>query len=335
MVAVAPETGQVRQHTQKPSATALIDFLKKHYPDGEYHAVYESGFSGFSTYYALADAGIDGIIVHAADVPTTQYEETMKTDRIDAAKLARSLKAGLLKGIYIQEKDGIDDRAVVRIRRSIQKQLCAHKVRVKHLLYNNGVSLPARFRQPGSHWSKAFLKWLREDVRLLSSTRNSLDLLLDEVDAYRLVLLSATRKLRELSQSERYASRYELLTSIPGIGPIVAMALLTEVGDFGRFRNQREFASYLGLVPTSHSSGAKTVHGEKTFRGNKQLGPLIVETSWISICRDHGLGSAYRNYKKRMEPQEAIIRIARRMSNIILAVMKTGKKYEPYKWVEK
>ena len=103
-VAIAPEIGTVKRHSQKPSAKELFDFLEKKYPDGEYQAVYESGFSGFSTYYALKEVGIGCMVIHAADVPTTQYEEVMKTDRVDASKLARSLKAGLLKGNYIQEK---------------------------------------------------------------------------------------------------------------------------------------------------------------------------------------------------------------------------------------
>ena len=296
-VAVAPEVGIVNGHTQKPSAKELFDFLKKHYPDGEYHAVYESGFSGFSTYYALQEVGIDCIVIHAADVPSTQYEETMKTDKVDAAKLVRSLKAGLLQGIYIHRRDDIDARAVVRLRKTIQKQLGGYKSRVKHLLHSNGVVFPERF-----------------------STRQT--------------LLMATRKVRELSRSERYRRDYELLTSIPGIGVSVAMALLTEIGDFSRFRNEREFASYLGLIPTSHSSGGKVAHGEKTFRGNKKLGPQIVEASWISIYRDRGLGCAYVNYKKRMEPQEAIVRVARKLSNIIFSVLRTGRKYEPYEYKE-
>ena len=177
-VAIAPEVGNVKRHTQKASAKELFDFLKKHYPNGDYLAVYESGFSGFSTYYALKDVGIECKVIHAADVPTTQYEEVMKTDRVDSVKLVRSLKAGLLKGIYIREKENIDDRSVVRIRKTIQKQLSGYKARVKHMLHCNGVSFPERFEKPGSHWSKAFLKWLKEDVTLLSSTRNSLDLLI-------------------------------------------------------------------------------------------------------------------------------------------------------------
>lgn len=256
-VAIAPEVGVVKGHSGRPSANDLFNFLKKHYPDGEYHAVYESGFSGFSTYYALQEVGIDCIVIHAADVPTTQYEETMKTDKVDAVKLVKSLKAGLLTGIYIHKRDDIDARAVVRLRKTIQKQLGGYKSRVKHLLHSNGVFFPERFSKPGSHWSKAFINWLKKEVVLLSSTRTSLDLLIAQVESIRQTLLMATRKVRELSRSERYSNDYELLTSIPGIGISVAMTLLTEIGDFRRFRNEREFASYLGLVPTSHSSGGK------------------------------------------------------------------------------
>ena len=329
-VAIAPEVGNVKRHTQKASAKELFDFLKKHYPDGDYLAVYESGFSGFSTYYALKDVGIECKVIHAADVPTTQYEEVMKTDRVDSIKLVRSLKAGLLKGIYIREKENIDDRSVVRIRKTIQKQLSGYKARVKHMLHCNGVSFPERFEKPGSHWSKAFLKWLKEDVTLLSSTRNSLDLLIRQVETIRLTLLEATKMMRSLSQTERYKHKCDLLMTVPGIGFIVSMCILTEIYDVKRFHNEKEFAAYLGLIPTSHSSGDKVVHGKMTFRGNKQLGPMIIETAWISICKDAGLGSLYLRYKERMKPQEAIVRIARKLSNIIFAVLKNETQYVSY-----
>ena len=105
------------------------------------------------------------------------------------------------------------------------------------------------------------------------------------------------------------------------------MALLTEIEDFGRFHNEREFASFLGLIPTCHSSGEKTTHGEKTFRGNKTIGPMVIEAAWISIRIDQGLSCAYVSYLQRMKSQEAIIRIARKLANIIFSIMKTGIKY--------
>lgn len=98
------------------------------------------------------------------------------------------------------------------------------------------------------------MRWLREDVILLSSTRTSLDLLLDQVELFRKNLLNATRQIRALSRSEHYARTYENLTSIPGIGMLTGMSLLTEIDDVERFHNEKQFASYLGLVPTSHRS---------------------------------------------------------------------------------
>ncbi len=332
-VAVLTESGLLRRHPQEASAKVLFDFLRKHYPDGEYHAVYESGFSGFATYYALKELGIECTVTHAADVPTTQYEELMKTDTIDAEKLARALRRGDIKRpVYIREKDNIDDRGVIRIRRIIRKQLSGYKSRVKHMLHCNGVELPERFSKSGSHWSRAFITWLKDDVRLLSSTRLSLDLLIRQVEVIRGTLLEATRELRKLSQTERYRHRCDLLMTVPGIGPQVAMCILTEVWDVNRFSNERKFAHYMGLVPTCHDSGPHKSSGEKTFRGNKHLGPMIIEACWVAIHRDLGLGACYACHKKRMNPQKAIVRVARKMSNIIYSVLKNDKEYEPYQW---
>ena len=327
-VTIITQSGYKKKHSQKSSAKELFEHLKKHYPNGVYKAVYESGFSGFSTYYALQEQGIDCMVIHAADVPTTQYESVMKSDPIDSEKLAKALKSGTLRGIYIRRKENLDDRSVVRIRKTIQKQLGGYKSRVKHLLYTHGVVLPDCFSSLNTHWSKRFMNWLREDVTLLSGTRASLDLLLEQVELFRKNLLKATRQVRALSRSERYSEIYGNLISIPGIGIGTAMCLLTEIDDISRFHNEKQFASYLGLIPVSHSSGEKVSNGEKTFRGNKQIGPMIVESAWVTIQHDSVMAAAYGEYCKRMKPQEAIIRIARKLSSRILTVLKKGKKYE-------
>ena len=143
----------------------------------------------------------------------------------------------------------------MRLRITLKRQLSGYKSRVKHLLYNNGVIYPECFQNSKSHWSKRYLKWVHEDVQLLSESRNSLDLLLRQVELFRKSLLEITRLVRTLSRNGRYGEAYENIVSIPGIGMITGMCLLTEIGDIHRFRNERQFASYLGLVPTSHSSG--------------------------------------------------------------------------------
>ena len=332
-VAVLTESGFMKRHPQKASAKELFGFLRKHYPDGDYLAVYESGFSGYATYYALKEYGIDCIITHAADVPTTQYETVMKTDRIDAERLVRALAKGdIARPVYVRERDNIDDRGVIRLRKTIQRDLAGYKARVKHLLHSNGVEIPERFCKPGSHWSRAFITWLMQDVKLLSSTRMTLDLLLRQVETIRGTLLEATREVHRLSQTERYKHRFDLLLTIPGIGPTIAMCLLTEIWDVNRFANERKFAHYLGLIPTCHDSGPHKVDGEKTFRGNKFLGPMIIEACWVVIQKDLGLSACFSYHRQRMKPQKAIVRVARRMSNIIYSVLKNDRAYEAYQW---
>lgn len=327
-ITIITQSGYKKKYSQKSSAKELFEHLNKHYPNGTYKAVYESGFSGFSTYYALQEYGIDCMVVHAADVPTTQYENVMKSDPVDSEKLAKALKSGMLKGIYVRNKETLDDRSVVRIRKTLKQELGSYKSRIKHLLYNNGVQLPSCFDNPNTHWSKRFMLWLREDVVLLSASRSSLDLLLDQVESLRNSLLKANRLLRNLSRSPIYSERYSLLISIPGIGINTAMCLLTEIDDISRFKNQRKFSSYLGLIPTSHSSGEKSCNGTKTFRGNKKIGPMLVESAWVIIRHDSVMSAAYGNYCQRMKPQEAIIRIARRLSNRVFSVLKLSREYE-------
>ena len=120
--------------------------------------------------------------------------------------------------------------------------------------------------------------------------------------------------------------------TIPGIGQHVSMCILTEVWDVSRFPNERAFAHAMGLVPTCHDSGPHKSNGEQTFRGNRYLGPMIIEACWVAIHKDMGLAACYAYHKQRTNPQKAIVRVARRMSNIIYSVLKNDKAYEPYQW---
>lgn len=320
--------------SQEASARKLFDFLKKNFPDGNYLAVYEAGFSGYSTYYELRSFGIDCIIVNPADVPTKDSERKTKTDAVDSAKLARSLKNGDLTPNYIPSKEYLDDKDVVRIRSVFQKQLGGYKSRVKHLLYRNGVDYPERFERLGTHWSKAFIKWLREDVKLLSDGRMSLDLLLDQVESLRRSVLASTKAMRALGQTDRHKENLEHLKTIPGIGEVTAMTLLTEIGEVGRFSNERQFTKYIGFVPNVHSSGEREGTGEMTRRGNVRLRTMLIESAWKSISTDATLAAAFGRYRQRMTPNEAIVRIARTLSHIAFAIVKNNTVYDPGRHLE-
>ena len=331
-VTVLTEAGYKRTYSQNASARELFDFLDRHFPGGEYHAVYEAGFTGTSTRHDLLSLGIDCIIIHAADVPTTQYESVMKTDKIDSEKLAKALRSRQLHGIFVCPDDGLDDRSLVRARKNIQKDLVSYKLRIRHLLFTNGVEIPGcHLDERGrARWTNAFTEWLKSDVELISGTRQSLDVNIDMMLLLKQSLLDVEKRIKAMAGSGRYRENFELLCSIPGIGWTVAITLLTEVQDFSRFRNERHFASFLGLVPTCHSSGEKTSHGAKTFRGNKALGPMIIEAAWQTVKNDAGMAADFARWCRKTERNKAIVRVARKLSNIILSVIKNKQKYVPY-----
>lgn len=307
-----------------PHADCLLNYLTNEFPDAEYIVGYESGFTGFSTYYAITELGMECHILNAADIPTSQYDRIMKDDKLDSRKIAEVLLSGNFREVFPRPKDDLDDRSVCRHRAKLQKQIAGYKTATKHLLYTHGIEVPEQFGKNRTYWSKAFTLWLRS-VNLMSNTNVSMNMLVDTVETLRRRMLDATRHIRALSCTPKYQRLFKAVYSVPGVGSTTAMYLLCEVGtNVSRFPNERAFASYLGIIPTRHNSGEKVASGKKTFRGNKVLGCLLIEASWKAIINNPELCVYYQTQVKNMNPQKAIIKVARKLSNIIFAKMKAA-----------
>jgi len=313
--------------SQPPTAEALKHYLRLHYPGGVYKSAYEAGFCGFHVHQQLEAAGISNRVVNPADVPTTHKEKVTKDDRRDSRKLGRSLRANELTAIHVPQRKTQEDRSLVRMRCTIRKDINRVKSRTKSFLFFYGIEHPAQFSSPSTHWSRRYMEWLKTVPMEEESGRATLDAMISEVVEMRKVLLSVTRQIRVLSQTEAYAKDYELLLSIKGIGPITAMTLLTEIEDISRFASTDHLASYVGLTPSCHSSGGKENNGQITSRNQQHLREMILESAWKAASDDPALKAAFREFSKRMKPNKAIIRIARKLVNIIYSVLKTKKKY--------
>jgi transposase len=314
--------------TQPASADTLSNYLERNFPGADYYSVYEAGFSGFWTHYKLKDMGINNIVINPADVPTSQKEHLQKDDPTDSRKLARSLRSGDLKAIYVPGQSTLEDRSLVRLRAALVKDMVRFKQRIKSFLYFYGISFPPEFEKSGTHWSKRFMKWLNEGVSLEhESGTQALKILVQEAEQQRKLLLEVYRKIRLLSKSEKYAVNIALLRSIPGIGLITSITFLTEIENIERFKNTDHFAGFVGLVPNYHSSGEKANNGEMTFRGNNILRRSLIESSWFAARHDPALMMSFNNHVKRMEPNKAIIRIARKVLNRMYYVLKNKMEY--------
>ena len=316
-----------RKFSQNPSAKELSRYMRKHFPKGEYYSVYESGFCGYSVHRELESEGIHNIIVNAADIPTTDKERKQKEDGRDSMKLAKSLRSGDLKGIYILHTSTIEFRGLVRFRKTTVKEIRRNKTRIKSYLYFNGISIPSELDGASKYWSGKFTQWL-STVKLSTDAGNMvLKKTLENVDHLRSQLLEINRSLRFMVREGKYSSRLKLLMSLPGIGLVSAVTFLSELEDLNRFKNLDTFCSYVGLVPSTRSSGEKEFSVGITPRSNNHLRNVIIECAWIAIRQDPSLTLRFNELCQRMKKNNAIVRIAKKLLNRIRFVMKNETEY--------
>jgi transposase len=312
--------------SQPPDPRALKSYLDQHFAGARIRCAYESSKFGFWICRALISFGYECLVVNPADIPTTNKETSGKTDPTDSRKIAKSLRSGLLTSIHVPELHTEGDRQLFRYRKKLWGDLVKVKNRIRDKMLFAGIEIP--IGMDNSNWTKAFLKWLRGVEIPSSNTRLTLDLLLDQYDSLYRHFLKVSTQVRRLQKLPRYKTKAKLLRTIPGIGPLTTVQLLTEIEDIQRFPSFRKFNSFVGFKPTSHSSGEHDRRGHMTYRQHKGLRSSLVECAWTTISADPVMMRRYEELKKRVTGKRAIIIIARKLLSRIYYVLKNEKPYE-------
>ncbi|MDT8402742.1 MAG: IS110 family transposase [Bacteroidales bacterium] len=323
--AVTIETDDISLKTfsQNADPQALVKHLKRKYPGGNFVVGYESGYFGFNLYRLLKSEGIECKVIHPADIPTTHKEKDQKRDPLDSRKIAKALRSDQVNAIWVPKISQEQDRKLLRTRRTLTKDQTRVKNRIKALLQIYGVEYPDVFKQNHSHWSRRFISWLQEINLKEQSGTESLQVLVRNLVYLRSEILTVSRHIRRLSETERYKNPCEKLREIPGIGLLTAMIILTEIGDITRFRNVNHFRSYIGFIPRANSSGEKDYNGRITSRSSSHLRPLLIDSAWSAVRNDSYYLQVFSNYKKSMKPNKAIVRTARKLINQIYYTLKS------------
>ena len=328
---VCVRTAHVSQKpfSQPPSASALKRYLEINFPGGTYLSAYEAGFCGFSAHYELEEAGIHNIVFNPADINDSQKERSRKTDAVDCIKICRNLMNNELKAIYVPSLQELGLRGYLGARDTAVKKQRVAKQRIKSLLHRNGVRIPEEFTTNRTHWSRRFNGWLEQVAGDLGSGEGyRLTELMSDLRHAHLQVLTAGRQINEVIRTH-HMDINELLLSIPGIGRLTAARICLEVPHISNFVNSDHLASYIGFVPDVHGSDDNVYVRGITYRGRALLRSAFVESSWRAITRDPAMGLAYSNLLKRgLKPNNAIIRIARKLVNRVFFVLRERKKYE-------
>ena len=317
----------LRNVHQPPSPQALYKFLQTNYPGAEYVCAYEGGKFGYWIQRQLSSKGVKCLVVNPADIPSTHKDEVSKTDARDARGIAMALQCGQLRGINIPTLQQESDRSLVRHRKKIWRDLVRCKNRIKGFLDYTGVELPDKFSN--SNWSKNFMVWLTEIQFEYNSSRTTLNYMIKEMELLRKELLSISNDIRKLMRSAAYKKLYYLLRSITGIGPLTSASLITEIGDMQRFSSFYQLNSFIGLLPSGHSSGERELKGRLTIRRHRQLRSDLIECAWTAKRTDPALSLFYSEQLKRgKEPKLIIVKIARKLLSRIRYVWINEKPYE-------
>lgn len=284
--------------------------------------VYEAGFSGFWLYDEVLAWGGRCIVVPPSRIPV-ESGNRIKTDRRDSAKLAHLAAVGQLARVWVPSREERYAREVLRERRRMIRQIRQTQCQIKSFLHCYGLEVPCcRGRWSGIYESR--LWQLRFGDRYI---QESFERLLERYHFMREQVSQQTKLIKTLAQEERYREKVVWLTSLPGVGVLTAMELLTELGDVERFQRSDQIAAYVGLTPSEYSSGATVHRGHISRCGKAALRSRLVEASWITIRFDPQLAEVYQHIRARQGGKRAIVAVARRLLLRVRRLLLDGRCY--------
>lgn len=303
-------------HLSPPSVPKLVNYLRQHYPGGKYICAYEAGFCGFWIQRALALEGIETLVVHAADVPTTDKERQQKDDVRDSRKIARALRNGELEGIYVPDEEVEQYRSMIRTRDMLLRDRTRAMNRIKSHLNFKGTYPPGGVMEKWV-WNRKFISWLHEK----SKTDTELEWRMSSFELQRKLEREVMKQIRNLFKTSKYASDLTLLQTVPGVGFLSSVKILMEIIDIKRFETFDQLNFYAGLVPGTDSSGERDRASRRTTRGNPRLRTALIECAWAAIQHDTELALCFSELKKRTNASKAIIKIAKKLLNRIRRIL--------------
>ena len=243
--------------------------------EGPVRVAYEAGPTGFGLARALTAAGVECVVAAPGKIPRAA-QDRVKTDRRDAEHLVRLLLAGKLEAVRVPTSAEEAMRDLVRAREDVRGDLMRARHRVSKMLLRHD----QRFSTGQRAWSQGHRDWL---ARVELSDPVAQLVLRDYLAAVEAMVIrrdELERRIAELVPDSPWSELVPRLRCLRGIDTLSAVGLCAEVGNFERFARAGELMSYLGLVPSEHSTGDKRRLGAITKSGSRHARRLLVEAAW-------------------------------------------------------
>ena len=257
----------------------------------------------------------------------TPYVKSNKNDRNDAEAICEAVGRPTMRFVPPKSADQLAVQAVHRIRRRLVTDRVKLANQIRGLLSEHGVVIArdiTRLRR-----SLAVIVGSSDDglSDLVCALISELQVELTELDRR---IASYDRRIRDLFRNSDVCQR---LGKIEGIGPVTATALIVAVGDPKCFKNGRQFAAWLGLVPKQRSSGGRARLSGISKRGDRYLRTLLIHGARAALVRAGGKQDPrslwLSKLRERRHPNVAAVALANKNARIVWAMLSRDKSYEP------
>jgi transposase len=279
-VAVAEPDGEVRSLGAIPNRLESIrKMVAKLGPPESLNACYEAGPTGYVLYWQLTALKVACEVIAPSLVPV-KAGDRVKTDRRDAVKLARSHRAGDLTPVWVPDADHEALRDLVRAREDAKQDQQRARQRLGKFLLRHGCKPPADVKR---NWTNKHMDWVKRQVKFEQPALQAAFLdYVHEVEhaADRLQRLEKAIDDAVAAAPAEIQEVVKALQALRGVGKLVAVSVVAELGKLSRFSNPRELMGYSGLVSSEYSSGNRIQRGSITKTGNAHLRRVIVEAAW-------------------------------------------------------
>jgi transposase len=270
---VEAESGELTIHRLSGLTSELVGFCSQ--LPAPARVAYEAGPTGFGLARELEAAGIECVVAAPGKIERPAADR-VKTDQRDAERLVRLLMIGGLHAVRVPSCSEEALRDLVRAREDIRGDLMRARHRLNKLLLRHDV----RYQDTVSRWTIAHRAWLSKVELGECAAQAALHDYLGAIDALVIRREAIEQTITALVPDSSWADPVARLRCLRGIDTLSAVGLCAEIGDFHRFQRPAQLMSFLGLVPSEHTTGQARHQGAITKSGSRHARRLLVEAAW-------------------------------------------------------
>lgn len=250
-------------------------------------------------------------------------ESKHKSDKVDARVLAEFLALDMIPEAYRPSPRIQQYRVLVRHRHWVQGRITSLKCKLRHKAARYNADIAELFTVQGQQHLA--------EIAMGMSDRYETQNLLQQLELCQQQLKDCERQLQRFAKSAPLAEREAraVLDTMPEVGPVTIDVVLSELGDWRRFRSAKRAVAYAGLDPGFRESAGKARQLKITKEGSKLLRWAMIETAWRLVGKLRHWQTMFETLERNTgSKKKAIVAVARRVLCVMFAMLRDGRPYQ-------